>query len=175
VRGSPAADAQALKGLGGYHLVCDARNVSAVAGLRQRKHRDEKPFAIMVADLAAVGALCEVHPGEKRLLTSAGVRSSCYASVLPRRSPRASPRATPASEQARGEPTDLRTDLFSLGSALYTLCAGRPPFEAETTAEVLNRVRQDALQPPKAAAMDSLLTVTATHTANRRHIALAAG
>jgi WD40 repeat protein len=50
-------------------------------------------------------------------------------------------------EQARGEPTDHRTDLFSLGSVLYTLCAGRPPFYADTTAEVLNRVRADAPQP----------------------------
>src|SRR5262249_18534075 len=50
-------------------------------------------------------------------------------------------------EQARGEPTDHRTDLFSLGSVLYTLCTGRPPFQAETTAEVLNRVRGDAPQP----------------------------
>src|SRR5262249_33199882 len=44
-------------------------------------------------------------------------------------------------EQARGEPTDHHTDLFSLGSVLYTLCAGQPPFRAGTTAEVLDRVR----------------------------------
>jgi serine/threonine protein kinase len=46
-------------------------------------------------------------------------------------------------EQARGEPTDHRTDLFSLGSLLYTLCAGRPPFRGDTTAEVLKRVCED--------------------------------
>jgi serine/threonine protein kinase len=50
-------------------------------------------------------------------------------------------------EQARGDPTDRRTDLFSLGSVLYTLCAGRPAFQADCTAEVLSRVRADAPQP----------------------------
>jgi hydrogenase maturation protein HypF len=61
----------ALKGLGGYHIVCDARNAAAVAELRRRKHRDEKPFAIMVGDLAPAEALCEVRSGEKELLSSA--------------------------------------------------------------------------------------------------------
>jgi serine/threonine protein kinase len=50
-------------------------------------------------------------------------------------------------EQARGEPTDQRTDLFSLGSVLYTLCAGRPPFRADTTAEVLKRVCAETPPP----------------------------
>ena len=60
----------ALKGLGGYHLVCDARNRAAVAELRRRKHRDEKPFAVMVRDLEAALALCDVQPAEPDLLLS---------------------------------------------------------------------------------------------------------
>jgi WD40 repeat protein/serine/threonine protein kinase len=50
-------------------------------------------------------------------------------------------------EQARGEPTDHRSDLFSLGSVLYTVCAGRPPFQAGGTAEVLRRVCEDTPVP----------------------------
>ncbi|MDB5307169.1 MAG: hypF [Gemmataceae bacterium] len=60
----------AVKGLGGYHLVCDARGSAAVAELRRRKHRDEKPFAVMVPDLTVVGSLCEVGPVERALLLS---------------------------------------------------------------------------------------------------------
>lgn len=60
----------AMKGLGGYHLVCDASNTNAVAELRRRKHRDEKPLAVMVADLAAARALCEMDEAEEQLLTS---------------------------------------------------------------------------------------------------------
>jgi hydrogenase maturation protein HypF len=60
----------ALKGLGGYHLVCAAQNRAAVQELRRRKHRDDKPFAIMVADLEAVEALCQTQPAERELLFS---------------------------------------------------------------------------------------------------------
>ena len=60
----------AIKGLGGYHLACLASDKRAVAELRARKVRYEKPFGIMVADLSAAAALCEVTPEEAELLTS---------------------------------------------------------------------------------------------------------
>jgi hydrogenase maturation protein HypF len=59
----------AVKGLGGYHLVCDATNGAAVSELRRRKRRGDKPFAIMVRDLAAARALVDIAPGEAELLT----------------------------------------------------------------------------------------------------------
>jgi hydrogenase maturation protein HypF len=60
----------ALKGLGGYHLVCDAGNPTAVTALRRRKHREEKPFAVMVRDLAAASEICFLGPDESKILTS---------------------------------------------------------------------------------------------------------
>jgi len=61
----------AVKGLGGFHLVVDAGNDVAVRRLRERKAREEKPFALMYPHLAAVRAGCEVSEGEERLLVSA--------------------------------------------------------------------------------------------------------
>ena len=66
-----AGEILAVKGLGGYHLVVDAAVESAVSRLRSRKHREDRPFALMVADLAAAELLCEVGPLERDLLTSA--------------------------------------------------------------------------------------------------------
>ncbi len=59
----------AVKGLGGYHLACDATNDEAVMRLRDRKRRWAKPFAIMVRDLEATQGLCHVGAAEQRLLT----------------------------------------------------------------------------------------------------------
>jgi hydrogenase maturation protein HypF len=60
----------AVKGLGGYHLACDARNSSAVAALRDRKYRKEKPFAVMVRDLDEARRLVELSPESEALLIS---------------------------------------------------------------------------------------------------------
>lgn len=61
----------AVKGVGGYHLAVDACNESAVAELRKRKKRDEKPFALMAPGLAEAVALTHAGPVEQRLLTGA--------------------------------------------------------------------------------------------------------
>ncbi len=59
----------AVKGLGGYHLACDATDEDAVRRLRDRKRRWAKPFAVMVRDAAAVEALCRVGALERALLS----------------------------------------------------------------------------------------------------------
>jgi len=61
----------AVKGIGGYHLACDARNAGATAALRERKYRKEKPFAVMVRDLNAARELIHVSAGTETLLVSA--------------------------------------------------------------------------------------------------------
>ncbi len=60
-----------IKGLGGFHLACDATSTSAVQRLRQRKHREEKPLAVMVADLAVASRLTRLSRAEEALLSSA--------------------------------------------------------------------------------------------------------
>ncbi|MEJ5250750.1 MAG: carbamoyltransferase HypF [Chthonomonadetes bacterium] len=60
----------AVKGLGGFHLIVDARNEQAVRRLRERKRREEKPFALMYPSLQVVQAHCRVDETEERVLTS---------------------------------------------------------------------------------------------------------
>ncbi len=60
----------ALKGIGGFHLACDATSEAAIARLRLRKRREEKPFAVMVRDLAQAEALAVLGEAERDLLES---------------------------------------------------------------------------------------------------------
>jgi hydrogenase maturation protein HypF len=86
----------AVKGLGGYHLAADAASEPAAAALRARKHREDKPFALMAADLAAARRLGEVDQTAAALLTSA--RRPIV--LLPRLDPAAvAPSAAPGCRQ----------------------------------------------------------------------------
>ncbi|MBA3353145.1 MAG: carbamoyltransferase HypF, partial [Blastocatellia bacterium] len=82
----------ALKGLGGFQLIVDATNAVAIARLRERKHREEKPFAVMVSSLAGARKLCRTSELEERLLLSPespivllerNIRTPLAASVAP--------------------------------------------------------------------------------------------
>lgn len=72
----------ALKGLGGFQLIVDARSDAAINRLRERKHREEKPFAVMFPSLTLVRERCHVSALEERLLLS----PECPIVLLPRRS-----------------------------------------------------------------------------------------
>lgn len=60
----------AIKGLGGYHLACDASNFQAVENLRKRKKRSDKPFALMAFSLETISEYCYISESEKNLLIS---------------------------------------------------------------------------------------------------------
>ncbi len=86
----------AVKGLGGFHLMTDARDAAAITRLRERKPRHDKPFALMARDLEQARTLCEISPQAKALLTSPEAPI-----VLLRRRPG----APVAEEVAPGNPT----------------------------------------------------------------------
>lgn len=86
----------AVKGLGGFHLACDATNLPAVRRLRERKRREGKPFAVMLPDLAAADQQCVLDQAARSLLTS----QERPIVVLQRQ-----PACTIVSEVAPGQPT----------------------------------------------------------------------
>jgi hydrogenase maturation protein HypF len=81
----------ALKGIGGFHLICDARSDAAVARLRQRKAREAKPFAVMVANAASAALIAEAGDLERRLL-----RDRARPIVLMRARPGLAPSVAPS-------------------------------------------------------------------------------
>jgi len=86
-----AENVVAIKGLGGYHLAVLAASENAAASLRARKHREDKPFAVMVKDLHAAGELCDLAAPERELLASAA-----HPIVLARRSEAGGDRVAPS-------------------------------------------------------------------------------
>jgi hypothetical protein len=99
-------------------------------------HRDIKPANILL------------HNGVERVkLTDFGLARAVDDASLTRSGLVAGTPQYMAPEQARGEAVDHRADLFSLGSVLYALCAGRPPFRASTTLGVLRRVAEEPARP----------------------------
>jgi serine/threonine-protein kinase len=113
-----------------------AARALAAAHAQGLVHRDIKPANILLED--GVDRLTITDFGLARAADDASLtRSGVIAGTPQFMSP----------EQARGEPIDARSDLFSLGSVLYTLCTGRVPFRAETPFGVLRRITDDTPRP----------------------------
>ncbi len=93
----------AIKGLGGFHLACDAANAEAVARLRGLKRRDAKPFALMARDLDVIRRYCTVGAEEERALVSA-----------------AAPIVLLAADKAQKLPDEIAPGLATLGFMLPT-------------------------------------------------------
>jgi serine/threonine-protein kinase len=99
-------------------------------------HRDVKPANILL------------EPGvERARLTDFGLARAVSAAAVTQSGVVAGTPQYMAPEQARGEAVDHRADLFSLGSTLYAMCTGHPPFRAESVVAVLRRVSDDQPRP----------------------------
>ncbi|MBS0260662.1 MAG: protein kinase, partial [Planctomycetes bacterium] len=109
----------------------------AAAHAAQLIHRDIKPANILLTggaqDRAKISDFGLARAVDDATLTSSGLIAGTPMYMAP--------------EQARGEPLDHRADLFSLGSVLYQMASGRPPFRAANTVAVLKRVCEDTPRP----------------------------
>jgi serine/threonine protein kinase/formylglycine-generating enzyme required for sulfatase activity len=100
-------------------------------------HRDVKPANVMI----------EAGPGGRVKLTDFGLARAADDASISQSGVVAGTPMYMAPEQARGDTLDHRADLFSLGSVLYVMCTGRPPFRASGTLAVLKRVCEEAPRP----------------------------
>ena len=108
----------------------------AAAHLQGLVHRDIKPANILLGD--GIDRLVITDFGLARAVDDASVtRTGVIAGTPQYMSP----------EQARGDSVDARSDLFSLGSVMYTMCTGRVPFRAESPYGVLRRITDNAPRP----------------------------
>lgn len=108
-----------------------AANGLAAAHAQGLVHRDVKPANILLEKSV-----------DRVMLTDFGLARAVDDATLTRSGVIAGTPTYMSPEQAGGEPIDHRSDLFSLGSVLYAMCTGRPPFRAETTFGVLRRIRE---------------------------------
>jgi serine/threonine-protein kinase len=99
-------------------------------------HRDIKPANILLAE------------GTERLqITDFGLARTADDASLTRTGVIAGTPQYMSPEQARGEAVEMRSDLFSLGSVMYAMCTGHPPFRAETSYGVIQRINDDQPRP----------------------------
>jgi len=111
-------------------------NGLAAAHAQGLVHRDVKPANILLE----IGV-------ERVMLTDFGLARAIDDASITRTGIIAGTPQYMSPEQARGEPVDFRSDLFSLGSVLYTLATGRPPFRAESTYAILRRLTDESPRP----------------------------
>jgi hypothetical protein len=100
-------------------------------------HRDVKPANILI----------EAGPRPRVRITDFGLARAADDASITQSGVVAGTPLYMSPEQARGDTLDHRTDLFSLGSVLYQMVSGRPPFRADTTLGVLHRVAEDTPRP----------------------------
>jgi tRNA A-37 threonylcarbamoyl transferase component Bud32 len=108
-------------------------------------HRDVKPANILLE--APTGEAGASAPGWRVKLTDFGLARAVDDVALTHNGVIVGTPLYMAPEQARGEAIDQRADLFSLGSILYALCTGRPPFRAHSSVAVLKRICEDRPRP----------------------------